>query len=853
MIEMSAGIISAGEPMPDDPETAHEMAMIDEEKLQALGQSLAERKDSWVQAKRASGIEKRWMEDLDQYHGRDRATKHAASMMDSAEQGYPITNKDAKPQRSTLYVNITRPKTNSVEARLANMLFPSDDRNWGMIPAPSPELTKAAIAEAKAMAAQAAPQAQQPDQSPQPAPAAQQQPQQLPGTTPPVTQQPSNAPPVAPGMPPQIVAPGMPAPANGVANNPVGQGMIQAHQQEQATATAQLQEATERCNAMQNEIDDQLIDCQFNGEGRKLIHHSAVLGTGILKGPIVVNCTRKAWQPADGQDKDGVYILEIVEEKKPASEAVSPWNVFPDPSCGSDVHNGRGIYEYRDVTAKQLRELANQPGYLKEQISKVLEMGPNPNPYLSEADQKQHDENTPPTHDKDHYQIWEYWGEFSPEDLRLAGVDIPDSSVHSLSGCVIFVNDVVIKGFLNPLETGDIPYDFLPWEAVDGSPWGYGVPFLMRPAQRALNAAWRQLMDNSGLSVGPQIFIKRRGIEPADKQWEITGRKIWLCDDTVNPKDAFASIDINNHGQEIQQIIDLAMKFADEEASIPAINQGEKGNAPDTVGGITILMNSSNVVLSRMVKQYDDCITRPHLRRYYDWNMAYSDKPGIKGDFQVDARGSSALLVRDLQAQSLLQLGQYQGSGVIGPFVNWENWFKQVLKLQHIDPTDIMKTDAEIAQIQDQPAQATPEQVKAQAQLQVAQIRAGAQQQIAQARVAGEIQYAQAESEMAQADAQAKTQQTQMNNEAKAQERQDQLQLAMLQYAHEQKMSLQEVQAELAKTAMIERTKRELAATDLALKQSEGHKDRMHELNTLTHQSNLNQLNQPLEADTQGA
>ena len=366
----------------------------------------------------------------------------------------------------------------------------------------------------------------------------------------------------------------------------------------------------------------------------------------------------------------------------------------------------------------------------------------------------------------------------------------------------------------------------------------YGIPFLMRPSQRALNAAWRQLMDNSGLSVGPQVFMKKKGITPADGRWEITGRKVWLIDEDVAPKDAFATADIQNHGQEIQQIIELAMKFADEEASIPSIAQGEHGNAPDTVGGMTILMNSSNVVLGRLVKQFDDCVTRPHLRRYYDWNMAYSDNAAIKGDFQVDARGSSALLVRDLQAQSLLALGQYQGSGIIAPFVNWENWFKQVLKLQHIDPTDIMKTDAEIAQMQQAPQQATPEQIRAQAMLQVAQIRAGAAYKTADAKVQGELAYAQKMHDIEVID-----------SAAKVQERKDEMQLELIKYANQNKMSLETIKAQLAQTAITERTKRELAAAEMAMRASEAHHDRQHDLGKALHQSQQDVQQQEVAPD----
>jgi hypothetical protein len=353
-----------------------------------------------------------------------------------------------------------------------------------------------------------------------------------------------------------------------------------------------------------------------------------------------------------------VWKLEIEQEKSPASERVDPWNVYPDPGCGEDIHDGIGIFEKKEQTSRQLRELTKQPGYIKEQISKVLEEGP------AELDTTQRDKRKDldgrgTLTEKDHFQLWEYWGEFLPEDLRAAGVNVPDGATESISGCVIMVNQTVIKGFLNPIETGDLPYDFMIWEKVDGEPWGYGMPHLMQSAQRVLNAAWRQLMDNSGLSVGPQVVIDTSSIEPADKQWSITGRKIWYkTNPEVDASKAFSTFNIDSHSEEIQSIIKLAQEFADSESSTPQLNQGEKGTAPDTVGGMVILENSSNVVLGRMVKQFDDSITRPHLRRYYDWYMAYGSKDECKGDFQVDARGTSVLLVRDSANQALMGLGQ---------------------------------------------------------------------------------------------------------------------------------------------------------------------------------------------------
>lgn len=754
---------AAGEPSAGDPLTERE-TQIEPDRLEKLGESLAGRRDEWVTARTTLGIEKRWMEDVDQYHGRDEANRQAASMMETAEYGGPMLRSQAKPQRSTVFVNITRPKTNAAEARLANMLYPTDDKNWGIKPTPIPMMAKTNGQSALG--------------------------QPLPSNVTPIAQA-VGADPSMQQQQPIDPAQQQPAATSNTPNDPV------------------MDEAIKKAKAMSSEIEDALNECGYNAEGRLLLHDCAVLGTGILKGPIVVNRVRKAWIPQS--DANGtVHVLEIVKEKKPASERVDPWNVFPDPLCGEDVHNGRGLFERKLYSAKQLRDLAKQPGYLKANIEAVLEEGPQTEAAKTVREQRENKEGK--VDNKSQFELWEYWGEFEPKDLIAAGVDgIDESSVASLSGCVIIVNSQVIKGFLNPIETGDIPYDFMPWERVDGSCWGYGVPRLMRPAQRVLNAAWRQLMDNSGLSVGPQIVLKRGLIKPVDDKWEITGRKLWDCtDESADVRQAFQIFEVNGHQQEITGIIELALKFADEESSIPMITQGEKGAAPDTVGGMTILMNSANVVLQRMVKMYDDYITKRHITRYYDWMMAYSDNPDIKGDFQVDARGSSALLVRDMQSQAILQFGQFQGSAIISPMVNWENWIKEVLKTQHIDYSDILKSEDEIKQLANQPPQPSPDQIKAQTAVQVAQINSQAKLETVKIETSGEQQYAHNELLVSQ-----------QAHEGRMQELQLQRELEILKYANQNKVNLDSIKADLAKVSMIEGTKRQLAGLDQQAQQVE--------------------------------
>ena len=777
------------------------MHAIDPDKLEALGESLSKRRDIWVMARRSSGVEKRWLADINQYDGKDDATRGESAMMESVERGFPVVNDNPRPQRSTVFVNITRPKTNAAEARVANMLCPVDDRNWGLKTTPDPKLVKQAKAQAVALAK-------------------------------------ANQVPALGSQPPAATAPTPQGQPGGAAPQPNGQaqptngqsgGVSQAttdlqHAYPNQDAQAVIAEADRCAKAMQDEIDDQLIQCDYLGQQRSMLHDCAMIGTGVLKGPIVVNRVSKVWQPLPGS-QPVVHTLEIMEEMQPASERVDPWNVFPDPGCGEDIHNGRGLFEKITYTSKQLRDLSKQPGYLKEQISKVLQEGPEPESSKTRRDAKNNTESGDTSNEKDHFEMWEYWGEFDPEDLRAAGVDIPDGSTDAISGCIVIVNKHVIKGFLNPLDTGDLPYDFMVWEKVDGSCWGYSMPYLMRSPQRVLNAAWRQLMDNAGCSVGPQTVIDPTAIEPADGKWEISGRKIWnKLDSSADIKNVFSMIYIPSNIDDITEIIKLAEQFVDDTSSSPQIAQGEKGTAPDTVGGMTLLMNQANVVLGRIVKRFDDSVSRPHIRRYYDWNMAYNEKPEIKGDFQVDARGSSSLLVRDMMHQTILSLGQYQANGVISPFVNWENWFREMLKMGYVDPTDIMKTETEIAQLQAQPPAATPEQIRANAQLAVAQEKAKAMETVAQIKQQGEIQFANIEQKTAEQDASIRLQELQMKRD-----------LALLEYANQNKLQINEIHSQLAQKAMDHSQERDLAAAEMQMRENESNKDRLHDANLQVH------------------
>jgi hypothetical protein len=595
-------------------------------------------------------IEQRWLEDLRQYHG-----KYEASIAKSLE--------DAK--RSTLFINLTRTKTNAMEARLSDMLFPTDEKNWGIGPTPVPELTIAAEQAAKKAAAASVRVAANPED-------------------------------------PQSI-----------------QGAAVA-EQELALVKERMEEARKRARFMEEEIDDHLRECDYSAEGRRIIRDGCRIGTGVLKGPFTDGRARRSWQkpppPKPGLDGEpapvsNVYELKFAERERPTFKRVDPWSYFPDPNV-KDVEDGEGDFERHLLNKKQLRKLARRPGFDKGAISRLIALGPKEGPPSYVADLRTI---TGEGSDlmKDVYQVWEYTGPITGEELVwlsyvTGGQPMLDDfgDVDPLDEVQIiawFCQGELLKLGPHTLDSCDTLYSVFNLEEDETSPFGFGVPYIMRDPQKALAASWRSVMDNMGLSSGPQIVINEEVIEPADGQWVLTPRKVWKRKATASPdKKPFEVFNIESHLDELLAVIEVCRKNIDEETALPMLAQGDQGTqVTKTMGGMSILMNSVNVVFRRIVKHWDDRITIPSLQRIYDWLMQFSTKEHIKGDYQVDARGTSVLLVREMQSTNLMMFLQAFGTHPnLAKYLKKEGLqgLRRLAQVMMIPQDELVKTDDEIAE-----------------------------------------------------------------------------------------------------------------------------------------------------------
>ena len=596
--------------------------------LDALGVTLAGNRSKAIMFRESSGIEQEWLEDEEHYEGIDDMNRWERRAWKGKPPEAPSPTEQRAGNQSTIFLNITRPYCDAAAARMGDMLLPSDDRAWAIMPTPIPELAD-----------------------------------------------------MAKGKFPQHILrqaatqfPGNPQAAQDSLANAVDAAM------------REMDEAKKKAEAAAKRIEDWHVQCQYHAEVRKVLDDCAKIGTGILKGPFPVKKKVVAFV-------QGAIVLK--EEIQPASIRVDPWKFYPDPGCGENIHNGSGCWEYDDISQKALADLRGTPGYIDSQLELVLAEGP------IKAGKVAPDRPLPDGHHVDRdalYQIWYYHGNLSREDMAVMGCACEEGHV-SVPAQITMINNRVVRAVLNPLDTGELPYDLMIWQKRTGMPWGMGVSRQIRTPQEIVVAAGRNMMDNAGRGGGPQLVVQQGVVVPEDGVYEVTPWKVWLAGEDADMEHidkAFRFVTIPMIQVELTAIIQLGLKFAEDVTGLPMLLQGQQGKAPDTLGGMQMLNNNATAVLRRIARFFDDLITEPHVRRYYTFLLQYGED-SEKGDFHIDARGSSALVQRDLENQAIGEMANIVLNPAFGK--DPKKWINEYLRSRHLDPKRFDYDDEQWQQI----------------------------------------------------------------------------------------------------------------------------------------------------------
>lgn len=781
-------------------------------RLDKLSVFINSKRTEAVEARKTSGIETVWLSAEEAYLGIDDANRDQFSNARWAKptsMAGPITvdRKLASDNKSSAFVRLTSRYVDAGVAKLGEILFPVDDKPFSIEPTPVPDMVMQLSKDNPAKPI--TPPSQQPA---------------MPGAMPGA---PAGMQPPAQGMP----QPGQPMPGQPAQPQPV--------------ELSEAEKSEDMAKKAETRIYDWMVDCKAIRENRKVLHDSARIGVGVMKGPVPEIIPSQAIVK-----NGGVIALEMVQKIAPIIKRIDPWNLFPDPACGEDIHSGDFIFERDYISPKTLRELKDlrEAGYIASQIEQVLNEGPGKCNITTESSHNQ-----AVKRDKNRFEIWYYYGSINRKGMEAAEVDGLIDGKGDIFAIITMVNDTVIRATINPLSSGKFPYHAHAWSRRDGHWAGVGIAEQVSVPQRMVNALTRAMMNNAGLASGLQIIMDRTKITPADNNWQLTPNKMWY-NTTENPMDdvraAITSITFPDLHASFLAQIEYAFRLAEEATNIPLITQGQTGpTTPETLGA-TQLQNSNAATLLRSVGySWDDAITEPIVRAYYEWLLLDPDVPNDeKGDFIINAHGSIAMVERAIQDQFLIQvLGMTQNPGFdLDP----KKVAEEVLKSKHIDPRKVQMSEEDIAKRAQQPppedpritaakimaesrqkeletkgqqdaqktqALLTEDQQKTQATLQV-------QQQIEQERNQLKLKEIQDDTDRDTAYVNAQTQKNQNDHIARMEELKFQKELALIQrdlkildYANRKEISLDDVKAELSKEAMKLQTQKELSAAAMEM------------------------------------
>lgn len=556
-----------------------------------------------------------------------------------------------------------------------------------------------------------------------------------------------------------------------------------------------------------NRIHDWMTEAKHPAEMRKVVFDMARLGVGVLKGPIPE--VRKATVVRKKRMDGGKTVVEVerVSKIKPAARWVDPWCFYPAPGCGEDIHNGGHCFESAPMLEHELQALAKQADqfYIAAAIKQVIEEGPG----------KKYAEGVTKSEERTdkQYEVWHFHGLIDRADFEAVNPEQAKDLKEDQTKVFVMatmVNDTVIRAVMSPLDSNRLPYRVASWRRRIGHWAGRGVAESIRTPQRVVNAATRAMLNNAGKSSGAQVVMDPALVEPANSDPRIVGDKLWFIKAGNSVEDVrkiFAAFNWPNTTPQLMSVIEYAFKLAEECSNIPLITQGQSGKTtPDTFGGQQLQDNNANQLLRDVGFGINDQITSPLVDDYYDWLLADPDVPDDeKGDYQVDTSGALALIEKALQDMTILQMGAMVLNPAFG--LNPKRYAQAWLRSKRLVPADFEFTEEELKKM----AEAPPPKSDA---VQAAEIRAQATIEAAKSRD-------QLSAEKIRVDT------DRDNTLVESQERRDaslaalrleelrlKRDLALMEYAKEERLSLQDAKVQLARDTMKLNLQRELAGAD---------------------------------------
>lgn len=490
--------------------------------------------------------------------------------------------------------------------------------------------------------------------------------------------------------------------------------------------------------AMENVVQDQLLNCEYGHQSRMAIQDRIILGTGIMKGPINALNHKKKYRKLMTSQGKMVTQAQLEKVKEPSVVRVNPWFFFPDDSV-TCIEDAEDAIEAHPMSQSKLYSLAiSEESGFYEFKDTILELCKTPpKEYAPSQTFTQFTNLTDPTNTyRGKYLVLEYHGPVSLEVLnQLSITPTYESPTGVYYGEIWACQGKVIRVELSYIDgCYKVPYATCPWEADPASVFGIGLPILVADQQLVINETYTMMLDNASASSGPQVIIDRLKVEPSapmggPSDYEIRPNKVWLYQDygDKDARSAFEFFIVPNVTESLMNIINLARQLAEEESEVPLLQGGmQSPQVMNSATGAEIVRQTATVVLDYKNELWDDNITYNVINWMIDWNWENNDRPDILGDFEVDVKSSSDLRSKQIHIGNLEKLSvEASQNPALGQMVKMQNLTKARLSLMQLPTADIIKSDEQIQQEQQEAAKKPdPEMIKLEIEMKEAETKA---------------------------------------------------------------------------------------------------------------------------------
>lgn len=545
---------------------------INQKKLDELGRSLKKDFDE-TENLRQNYRETEWLESLRQDKG----------IYD------PDVLAKIQNNKSEVYPRYTRSKVRPLLAKLNNILFPDNDKNWEVRPTPEPQLTKEEIA---------------------------------------------------------LIVEDLEKQAKEAATEGTDLPEITIEMIDDAI----MKQAKKSAAKANRRMDDQLTEAKYIPVAKDVIKTSVLLGTGIFKGPLSKRKdTRKIVKEGGGYTQKEItgfrpfmkslslwrwypdmsstelehcnFVFELNSMTKHELRKLSKKKNFKKDVIEKYVSSHKkGDYKIRqwEIDLKALKDEENIHRTSKNY--QVLEY----NGYV------------------DGHDLMEI-------GVLKEGDDVEKDWFVN----IWILGNKVIKAIKHPIESLTELYHVFYFEKDESSIFGEGLPRIIRDTQMSLCSTVRAMLDNAAWVAGPITEINVDLLEDEDEDDMYSGRvfvREGRGADAQSP--AIRVYNIDSRIPDYLSLAAFFRAQGDMESTLPAFLSGEAAKTTnETSKGVSIRASTTNLTIHDIVKNFDMAYENL-LTAWYQWNQEYDDKETFKGDMEIKAIGSGSLVEKESRADA---------------------------------------------------------------------------------------------------------------------------------------------------------------------------------------------------------